>query len=265
MNKTYKYTIVTLILAVAFSFGSMAAVKLMIRAREGQILSESGIIEAAPVREREEQGEVSVEDIENAVSRWRGNMVSAHNPMEGQISMEEAIRAGREWLGEMDLEREYEDGREMDEDGQLYSVYAILGVMASEEFTEDDMALYDSFWRVEFASKYMQIFLYVNAVTGKVWRADITMYSNCLEQIPYWKLKTFVELCGLQPSYKGAEKNQEGTQAVWDIDDSRLCARMQFYRDYNTAYQDSLTQPDNEIPHQKSVHLKMGLAIKEDG
>lgn len=247
MRKTYKYTIVTLILAVAFSFGSMAVVRLLLQARERQILSENGKFELAEsVWEQQKQKEISVEDIENTVSRWEGNEMSVHELREGQIFMEEAIRSGREWMNEMDLEDEYNYTLEGDMGDRVYSVHAVLGVMTSEELTEDDREPSDSFWRVEFTSKYRRVFLYVNAVTGKVWSADITMYETLPEQMPYWKLKTFVELAGLEPSYKSAVRNQDGTEAAWDIEDSRLYARMEFQK------------------NQKSVRLIMKLAIEED-
>lgn len=263
MRKTYKYTIVTLILAVTFSFGSMAVLKLILWARERQILSENGKIEATDsIREWQKQGTVTIEDIEEIVSRWNGNMMSVHNSYEGQISMEEAIRAGREWLHEMDLEDTYVSGKDTDE--QIYSVHAVLGEMVQEDFAEDDRKPYDSFWRVGFTSKFMRIFLYVNAVTGNVWNADITMYRNLPEQMPYWKLKTFVELSGLEPSYKGSVRNPEGTEAVWDIEDSRLCARMEFNKKDDADFGDSVTEPDDGIPHEKSVHMEIKLAIEED-
>lgn len=265
MHKTYKYTIVTLLLAVAFSLGSMEAMKLILWVRERQILSENGKIEVAePVQERQKQGTITVEDIEEAVSRWKGEMLSVHNPYEGQISMEDAIRAGREWMSEMDMENSYLYGREKDKEERIYSVQAVLGVMAQEESAEDDVKLYDSFWRVGFTSRSMRVLLYVNAVTGRVWSADITMYRNLPEQMPYWQLKTFVELSGLEPSYKGSVRNQEGTEAVWDIEDSRLCARMEFNKKDDADFGDSVTEPDDGIPHEKSVHMEIKLAIEED-
>ena len=56
MRKTYKYTILTLFLAVAFVFGSMEVMNLILRAREKQFLSESGrVVVEAPVRAWQKQ------------------------------------------------------------------------------------------------------------------------------------------------------------------------------------------------------------------
>ena len=48
MKKTYKYTFLTLSLALAFIFGSMAATNLILYIREGRLLAESGIVAAGP-------------------------------------------------------------------------------------------------------------------------------------------------------------------------------------------------------------------------
>lgn len=57
MNKSYKYTILTLSLVLIFAFGSMAGMNLIIRAKERQFLTESGRTEVElPVREWTGQG-----------------------------------------------------------------------------------------------------------------------------------------------------------------------------------------------------------------
>lgn len=61
MNKSYKYTILTLFLALVFAFGSMAGMNLILRAKERQLLTERGrAIVEAPVRSW--QGQESGED-----------------------------------------------------------------------------------------------------------------------------------------------------------------------------------------------------------
>lgn len=51
MSKKYKHIIFTLSLAIIFSFGSMAGMKLTLQIRERQLLTESGrIVIETPVR-----------------------------------------------------------------------------------------------------------------------------------------------------------------------------------------------------------------------
>lgn len=239
MNKTYKYTVITVILAAAFSLGSMAAVNLMLQAKEGQLLSENGeIVTGKAVWEWQKKENLTVEQVEEVVSRWKESMeMTVQNSVSGQISMEEAVRAGKEWLVKMELgdewnwENEWEwgvngHGIKKKETEEIYSVDATLGAMTKEEFAEEQQP-YDSFWKVQFSNLSMQAFLYVNAVTGRVWRAEVTLYEGLPGMMPYWKLKDFIELSGLEPYHRGAIKNEDETEAVWDVADSRLCAKME--------------------------------------
>ena len=51
MNKSYQYTLITLLLAAAFIIGSMAGMDFILRVREKKILSSSGTAAmASPVR-----------------------------------------------------------------------------------------------------------------------------------------------------------------------------------------------------------------------
>ena len=121
MNKSYKYTILTLFLALVFAFGSMAGMNLILRAKERQLLTERGrAIVEAPVRswqgqESGEDGETDEESgsigyalttgqVEEILSCWNNRTgVTVHNPVSGQISMEEAIKEGKKWLVEMEI------------------------------------------------------------------------------------------------------------------------------------------------------------------
>ena len=52
MKKTYKYTFLTMFLALVFIFGSMAGMNFILYIREDRLLSESGmVVVESPVRE----------------------------------------------------------------------------------------------------------------------------------------------------------------------------------------------------------------------
>lgn len=222
MKKTYKYTILTMFLAFVFAVGSMEGMNVILQAKEKHLLAEGGKFETeTPVLEGQEQDSLKAEQIEEVVSCWDGSnaiAVSIHHPVSEQISMEEAIKEGREWLSEMGMEGDMKESGE-----EISSVSAILGTL-----NQNNSKPYYSFWMLKISNSSMEASLYVNAVTGKVWIADILLYENPLQKMPYWKLEHFIELSGLQPSSAGAVRNQEGTQAVWEIDDSRLCGKMDF-------------------------------------
>ena len=249
MNKMYKYTVITVILAVAFSLGSMAAVNLMLQTKEGQLLSENGeIVTGKAVWEWQKQETLTVEQVEAVVSRWKKSMrMTVQNPVSGQISMEEAVKSGKEWLSQMELEEyEWEDERDWETDGygfkkketeEIYSLDATLGAMTQERFAKVQQP-YDSFWKVQLSNRSLQAFLYVNAVTGRVWKAEVTLYEGLPGMMPYWKLKDFIELSGLQPHHRGAIRNKDETEAVWDVADSRLCAKMKISRADHLNYRE---------------------------
>lgn len=245
MKKTYKYTVFTVFWAIMFSFGSMAGMNLILKARESQLLTRSGrIVVETPVEGNVGQEEdkdfnkdkdtLTIEQIEKVVSLWdEPDEVVVHNPANGQISMGEAIRAGQEWLMKMGMEVE---GKENDEVHQYATLStAIRETSAKEGDTEKvQKAPYNSFWRVQFYSNSLEAFLYVNAVTGQVWSADIILYENLPKEIPSEKLKDFVELCGLKILRSETEEELWQPSRSWlervEIEDSKLIAEMQFIR-----------------------------------
>lgn len=245
MKKTYKYTVLTVFWAIMFSFGSMAGMNLILKARESQLLTRSGrIVVETPVegnvgqeKDRDfskDKDTLTIEQIEKVVSLWdEPDEVVVHNPANGQISMGEAIRAGQEWLMKMGMEVE---GKENDEVHQYATLStAVRETSAKEGDTEKvQKAPYNSFWRVQFYSSSLEAFLYINAVTGQVWSADIILYENLPKEIPSEKLKDFVELCGLKILKSETEEELWQPSRSWlervEIEDSKLIAEMQFIR-----------------------------------
>lgn len=277
MNKTYKYTLLTLFLSVVFVVGSMEGMNFILQVRERQFLSGNGrIVVEAPVRAWQEQaggmegenGEnsqeryvLTVEQMEEVISSWDESTTVIHDPVNGQISMEEAMRAGKEWLAEMGMVENVDAG--------THSMYATLSIMQKRSW-EMQLEPYYSFWFVQYSSQSIIAYLYINAVTGRVWNADITLYEDLPEKVPYEKLSLFAELSGLPLS--GSEvvfKNQEGTQAVLMAEGSPLCAEMEFYRSQTeypyTGYgEESLPSYEEGILDSEHVILLFKLDVSID-
>ena len=266
MNKSYKYTILTLLLAVLFVFGSMEGMNLILRAREIQFLSESGrVVVEAPVRAwMEQNGGAEGEDgdnlqegyvltmaqMEDVISSWDENTAVIHSPVNGQISMEEAMRAAEEWFVEMGIIEDME--------AETHSMYARLSVAAQSASDKTQLEPYYSFWYVRYSSQSMMAFLYINAVTGRVWSADITLYEDLTEEMPYEKLNLFAELSGLQISEADTViRNQEGTQVLLFAGDSPLCAEMEFYYSPVVEY-------DAGMPDREHVRLIFRLVVSKE-
>ncbi len=281
MKKTYKYTVLTVVLAIVFSFGGMAGMNLILKARERQLLTKSGrsVVEV-PVQTNvgqekdqnfnKDRGTLTIEQIEQVVSLWDGpDEVVIHNPADGQISMGEAIRAGQEWLIKMGMEVERKDNDEVHQ-------YATLSTAVRESSEEEDdnedvqTAPYNSFWRVQFYSSSLEAFLYVNAVTGQVWSADIILYDDFPKEIPSKKLRDFVELCGLKVS--GSESEEELWQPSYswmervEIENSKLIAEMQFMRS-QTGYpgsgygKEGLLNFRSKILYKENVNIVFKLSL----
>ena len=278
MNKSYKYTILTLFLAVVFVLGSMGGMNLILQTRERQFLSESGrVVVEAPVRTWQEQdsgiegvnGEnsqegyvLTAEQMEEVISSWDESMAVIHSPVNGQISMEEAMRAGEEWLVQM--------GMIENVDVETHSMYASLSTAVRKESAGSQLEPYCSFWYVRYSSQYMMAFLRINAVTGKIWNADITFYKDLPEEAPYEKLSLFAELSGLQISDADVVlKNEDGTQAVLMAEDSPLCAEMKFHYSQTgypyTGYGgEGLPGYDGGTLDRENVSIIFKLAVSKD-
>lgn len=281
MNKTCKYTMLTLFLAVAFVFGSMEVMNLILKERERQFLSESGrVVVEAPIRAWQEQNTdrdegsseyfnnqgytLSNGQIEDVINCWNERIaVTVHNPVNGQISMEEAVKVGKEWLAEMGMEESEQEG-----DAESYFRNAMLGVAKQNTSGEVQLESYYSFWIVNFSNQSMNAILYLNAVTGKVWGAEITLYEDLPEEIPYEKLRYFAELSGLQESEANIAVNQEGTQAIMPIDNSKIYAEMEFRHSQigypYTSYGDGLLDYNEESLYTENVIIVFKLTISKD-
>ncbi len=244
MNKSYQYTLITLLLAAAFVIGSMAGMDFILRVREKKILSASGTAAmASPVRawqqweaqvaeETEKQADsdgyvLNFRQIEEVIrSRTNYDEEVIHEPVGGQISIEKAIEAGKKWIAEMAVEER--NGRKLDE--EIYFVNAILGIRKHKEASNAQMEPYYSFWTVRFSSESMGIVLYINAITGKVWNAEISLYDTMLDEVPYENLSCFSELAGFKVSDETSVEMKDGRKwANLAIEDSLLYTQMECY------------------------------------
>ncbi len=148
MKRSFKYTFLTAFLALAFVFGSMEGMELFWAVKEKEILSDSGrTVVESPVltwqgqydNEKAEAVDntdmerymLTAEQIEEAITGWNNRTSeTVHSPVEGQISMEEAIQSGENWLESMELK---EKGEETD----THFVNAVLGIPKQQESSGD--------------------------------------------------------------------------------------------------------------------------------
>lgn len=242
MIQDMKYTLLTLLLTCAVVFGSMAGMTFILRMREQQLLSERGeVLVESPVRVWQKQEEdtgwtsepyqLTAAQMEEVIGSWDERLaVTVHQPVNGQIPMETAIEAGKEWLSEMGFQITADE-----ESARIYSVRATLSVTDQADPAGAQSEPYYSFWNLRFSNQTMMAFLRLNAVTGRVWNADITLYTDLAQEIFDEKsceqeLRRFVELSGLQiPDTYVINKKTDKVEAVIDIADSRLRAEAAYW------------------------------------
>lgn len=256
MKRMSKYTLLCLLLAAAFVFGSMTGMNAILRMRERHRLEEHGMVavkspvlawqtpsakekaageeEEADVPDEEEERSLSVEQIEKVI-RYRtyceGEIL--HEPAAGQIGMEEAIAAGEDWLVEMGFLEGAEGETETAKDRTALYRRATLGVKTDLKKLEVPMESWYSFWTVRFSNEYLYADLSVNAVTGKVWDAVISLYRD-IDSIECGpspeQLELFVRLAGVQGEVeKFAQTNESGSLVYIAVKGSGLYAMQGYY------------------------------------
>lgn len=230
MNRKYKYTFLTLLLGTAFMIGSMLCMRWILEVRERQLLTENGKAAVeSPVRawqewEKKEQTanhKLTIEQMEEAIQFWNNRIgETIHDPVEGQISMEEAIELGKQWL------------TIMGEKKQIYSITATLSAGYQRESPKKQLEPYYSFWTIEFSNQTVRTTLYLNAVTGQVWSAKIIWNDDIQEKLyPQEQLKIFIESAGLQAENKTeVTKDDYGMQAHCAVKNSLLYAQVSYQR-----------------------------------
>ena len=262
----YQYALLCFSLAALFVFGSMAGMNFILQKRESRLLQERGTEEVeSPVAVwqepqatgAKEQGEdsedtlqqLTVEQMEAVIS-YRANATDEvlHDPVSGQISMEEAFACGERWLVEMGfLEEEgselkraqkgegADDGKEgivsEDDDSRTLSRRASLGIRKYRKVSSVPMEPYYSFWTVKFSGENVYAVLSINAVTGRVWDAEITLYDEMTQKFSWETLELFTELAGIQADAEDYVEtmNDVNAGAVLTVRDSDLQAQMKYY------------------------------------
>lgn len=237
MKGTYKYAVLTMLLVLSFVFTSMKGMNFILQEKEKKLLTESGQAKIEiPVKAWEETGEenresngekesaerggyrLTVRQMEDSVKNWNEKVEEIfHEPVAGQISMEEAIGRGEDWLEEMG----FKEGEEKEA-----SLHAVLGVGRGQQ--EKQTEPYYSFWTVWFSDEQTEAVLYVNAVAGSVWGAEITFYGNQDEKTADDGLKKFADLAGAEAG-NGMEADRGKTKRILAVKNSRLYAQEDRY------------------------------------
>lgn len=261
MSRVPKATLCCLLLTAVFTFGSMAGMSAVLQVRECRRLEERGIVkmespvlawqtsaEKADAAEEgqetgrpgeEEARQLTAEQMEEVI-RYNGlcEWDILHEPTAEQITMEEAIAAGESWLIRMGLvPAEYEE--------TVTSHKASLGVKFDYYISErPPIKPYYSFWTVCFSNEAMYGILSVNAVTGRVWDAEVTLYGNAADDPPPEKPELFLRLAGVQEETGQCTEAGEN-RVIMPVKGSSLYAMYRYY-DMLVADKDKIVMADDK-------------------
>lgn len=283
MNRASKYTLLSLLFAAVFVFGSMAGTDLILQMWEKRRLEESGTVtmespvlawqsaetgeeydgqDGEPlVRDKEEDLTLTEKEIEQVI-RYRKNCEGEllHDPVKGQITMEQAFAAGENWLVEMG----FWDHSRTHAEPLLHR--ASLGTKTAKEGLHMPIEPYYSFWTVRFSSTDMYVSLSVNAMTGRVWDAKITLYDieNVNNDKSLDKLERFIRLAGIEaPVEQYVEISDSGSWISMAVKESPLYAQMRGY-DVVVSVMDEITESDGSRDVSSQTVIEYRLMIYED-
>lgn len=283
MNRTSKYTLLSLLFAAVFVFGSMAGTDLILQMWEKRRLQESGTVTMeSPVlawqsaeteeeyvkqdggpfdRDKEEDLTLTEKEIEQVI-RYRKNCEGEllHDPVKGQITMEQAFASGENWLVEMGV---WDHSRTHSEP-LLHR--ASLGTKTAKEGLHMPIEPYYSFWTVRFSSTDMYVSLSVNAMTGRVWDAKITLYDieNANNDKSLDKLERFIRLAGIEaPVEQYVEISDSGSRISMAVKESPLYAQMRGY-DVVVSVMDEIMESDGSKDVSSQTVIEYRLMVYED-
>lgn len=238
----HKYNFITFSAALIFIACSMAGMSFILKIREKQLLGRSGEVAMdSPVlawqrtsdnMEGEKEGEngilrpqLTMEQVEDVVISWNGRKnLFLHNPVVGQLTMEEAIQAGTDWLVEMGYSRKEQESE------KPFRIKATLAIGVGESGVGTPLEAYYSMWSLWFLNETISVRLDLNAVTGKVWGAQIALAEGVFaDDDGEADLERFIELAGLQPEANIVMADTRYNQITIPIEGNNLSAqRMQY-------------------------------------
>lgn len=206
-----KWLFFTLLLVAAFILLSMFLGHKLIKTRENALLAGKGTIKQdSPVsgglmNKKREKVVLTPEEVQAIMKNWDMRIgVVVHEPVEGQIAMSEAVKAVDEWLPKMGISDGILSGNS--------TVYSSLNIARIKGEKPELLSPTYSFWEVVVNGDELTGIFYVNAVTGQIFEARITLRSEITGVTKAQLLKSFIRLAGLKP--KEQKKSDDLNEAV---------------------------------------------------
>ena len=184
MSKDKAYTLLVFGLSFAVVFGGWFLTKELLDSKENEILSAKGqmVLESTKADREENHPAVQEEFVPQTLTEeqmaevlavWEaGGREMLHEPMAGQMNMEQAITAGREWIDS--LANNQILPAELTEI-PFHDTSAVLCTLDSPASLEESLI---SYWKVVYVEDDVEIVLTIHARSGQVWDANISMNED---------------------------------------------------------------------------------------
>lgn len=195
------YTAIGIALSFLIAFGGWIVTRELLDKKEKALFAVTGSIQVntpiitAAETSKNQDGEESIEteyispkltdsQITSVLQNWENDGVERpHEPMVGQLNMEQAIEAAKDGLKFF-----YEQGFIPENFHDEYNkINANLCVKQLGDQRTQTFEPYYSYWTVLLTGDKTNSQLIINAVTGQIWRADVTLLPQSGK---YYKIET---------------------------------------------------------------------------
>lgn len=204
MSKRNLYTFAGIFMSFIIAIGGWALTSTLIDRKSDALLSATGSVRVdVPVTLGDQSGvepsyepvALTEEQIVSVLQNWEADgEEKPHEPVDGQLAMEQAIDAGKDWLSYF-----YEQGVIPAELLEYDKTSAYLCVKQPRGQENHTLNPYYSYWSITFSSDNKRALLVINAVTGQIWDAAISG-AGVVEADAEKRLDAFVSYLGLKGS-----------------------------------------------------------------
>lgn len=182
MHKKFMGTAAALLLSLCIAAGGLCILRVGLEKEEESLLSGGGTVEQKSVSEDRQGEEVRYSQSDTCLSAEELSLIlkkeedsgirCPHEPYYGQLSIEEAVERGKEWLNQLKQESSFLADLWQETD---WNVAANLSRPGEEsEMTVDSNRIFSS-WHLEFYGTEENIYLEMNAVTGQILNMQINL------------------------------------------------------------------------------------------
>lgn len=214
MNKQLVYTVMGVVLSFIIAISGWLLTSMLIDKKSDALLSTTGVVQVnAPSipKDADNMPDTSEETVElpkltdkeilSVLQNWdTPGHEQLHEPVDGQIDIEQSIDAGKAGLSYF-----YEQGIIHEPLHENAKINAYLFKNHPNGAGTQTLKPYYSYWIISFTGENINAILTINAVTGQIWKADITLSnSDILFNAVYANntLKSFVSYLDLSGDEK---------------------------------------------------------------